>query len=157
MRFEYDWPTELNCYKFEVMKLPRPSDRLAGCVWLPRILAKARQWQRGELPPEYAARFGHASGVDGQFIAHFGLSREDILAAAVLSDERAAEWWLVRSSAERVAQWNEIAQNLGRPGYPMAERLPVALATTYKHLAGRGLATVFEVLEADEKGSETER
>ena len=39
------------------MKLPSPRETLAGCVWLPRLLAKARQFQRGELPPDYAARF----------------------------------------------------------------------------------------------------
>ena len=45
----------------------------------------------------------------------------------------------------------QVAINLGRPGYPMAERFPVALATTYKHVDSHGLTTVFEVLEADEK------
>jgi hypothetical protein len=133
------------------MKLPRPSEKLAGCVWLPRIFAKARQFQNGLLPQDYAARFCHPQGVDGVFLSHFPLSREDILSAAALTDEQAAEWFLSRTSAERVEEWNQISPNLGRPGYPMAERFPVALATTYKHLASRGLTTVFEVLEADEK------
>lgn len=133
------------------MKLPRPSEKLAGCVWLPRILSKARLWQSGALPQDYAANFCQPKGVDGLFLSHFGLSREDILSAAALSDERVSEWFLCRSSAERVEQWNQIALNLGRPGYPMAERFPVALATTYKHVDSRGLTTVFEVLEADEK------
>jgi len=34
----------------------------------------------------------------------------------------------------------------------MAERFPIALATTYKHLVSRKLETVFEVLVADEQG-----
>jgi hypothetical protein len=133
------------------MKLPRPSEKLAGCVWLPRILAKARLLQSGELPEDYVARFCHPTGVDGAFMSHFGLSLEDIVSAAALSNEDASEWFVSRSSAERVAQWNQIAVNLGRPGYPMAERFPVALATTYKHVDSLGLTTVFEVIEADEK------
>ena len=64
---------------------------------------------------------------------------------------KAAERFASSNSAERVEQWNLIAVNLGRPGYPMAERFPVALATTYKHVDSRGLTTVFQVLEADEK------
>ena len=103
------------------------------------------------MPPDYTANFCHLKGVDGQFLSHFALSREDILSAAAVSDERASEWFLSRSSVERVEQWNQIGLNLGRPGFPMAERFPVALATIYKNVSGRGLTTVFEVLEADEK------
>ena len=66
-------------------------------------------------------------------------------------DARAAEWFLARHSAECIKQWNHTALNLGRPGYPLADRLPVVLATTYKNVAGRGLTTVFEVIEADEQ------
>ena len=140
-----------------LMKLPRPSKKLAGCVWLPRIIAKARLLQRGVLPEDYTTRFCHPTGVDGVFLSHFGLSREDIVAAAALSDELAAKWFISRNSAERVEQWNQVAVNLGRPGYPMAERFAAALATTYKHVDSRGLTTVFEVLEADEKHRYDER
>ena len=135
------------------MKLPRPQETLAGCVWLPRILAKARYLQSGHLPPDYVANFCHPKAVDGLFLAHFGLSREDIILAASLTNERAAEWFLGRNSSESIERWNQTALNLGRPGYPMAERFPVALATTYQNVAGRGLTTVFEVLEADEQAA----
>jgi hypothetical protein len=135
------------------MKLPRPTDRLAGCVWLPRILSKARHLQRGTLPADYAANFCHPKGVDGLFLAHFGLSREDIISAATLSDDEVAKWFLARTgmSEKRIEEWNQTALNLGRPGYPMAERFVAALASTYKNVAGRGLTTVFEVLDEDEK------
>jgi len=89
--------------------------------------------------------------VDGIFLAYFGLNRSDIVAAAAQSDETAARWFLNRTSESRIEEWNTTALNLGRPGYPLAERFPVALATTYKHVDARGLTTVFEVLEADEK------
>jgi hypothetical protein len=132
------------------MKLPYPNERLAGCVWLPRILEKARLFRAGGLEADYAARFCHPQGVDGFFIAHFGLSREDILSAAALSDARAEEWFLNRTTPDQIERWNLTALNLGRPGFPMAERLQIALSTTYKNVKDRGLTTVFEILEADE-------
>lgn len=135
------------------MKLPSPREQLAGCVWLPRILAKARLLQQGALPPEYEMNFCHPKGVDGLFLSHFGLSREEVCTAATLSNEKVTQWFLSRaaSSSKRIEEWNRTAMNLGRPGYPLAERLSVALATTYRHIDSHGLTTVFEVLEADEK------
>lgn len=131
--------------------LPRPTEQLAGCIWLPRLLAKGRLLATGALPDDYAKRFCHASGVDGQFLRFFSLTRDDVIAAAALSDDAAAAWFLsAPSRATRVAEWNHLAVNLGRPGFPMAERLPIALATTYRHLADRKFATVFDVLNADE-------
>ncbi len=35
----------------------------------------------------------------------------------------------------------------------MAERLPVALYTSYKHLDSSGIASVFEAIEQDEQES----
>jgi len=136
------------------MNLPRPSDRLADCVWLPRIIAKARLVSSGSLPDEFVQRFCHPSGVDGQFLAFFLLTKEEVIAASLRNDEEVEHWFL--SSPERrarVQEWNHVAVNLGRGGFPMHDRLPVALATTYKHLAGQQFETVFEVLEADEKES----
>lgn len=137
------------------MRLPLPREQLAGCVWLPRILAKARRLQHGELPPEYVANFCHPKGVDGLFIMHFGLSRDDVVAAAARPDAEVAQWFLSRTPNAQncIQKWNETASNLGRPGYPLADRFPAALATVYKNVAGRGLTTVFEVLEADEESA----
>jgi len=132
------------------MKIPGPRDMLAGCIWLPRILAKARLLKSSALPPDYAARFCHPGGVDGQFLNYFGLTREDMLAAACWSDEAVVAWFQSRYSLEQIAEWNRVAVNLGRLGFPMAERLPVALATSYKHVDPQGITTLFEVLEADE-------
>ena len=137
--------------KKSTTNIPAPREKLAGCIWLPRILVKARLLQRGELPTEYGARFCHPTGVDMQFLEHLGLSREDILAAAMLLDSEIPAWLESRVRRERVEKWNHIALNLGRPGFPMAERLPVALATSYKHIDPQGKTTIFEVLEADEE------
>lgn len=137
------------------MKLPSPRAQWAGCIWLPRIIAKARLAKHDALEPEYAARFCHPTGVDGQFIGFFRLTKEELLAVCDSSDADIASWFrsLEAASEARIAEWNHIAVNLGRPGFPLAERLPIGLATTYKHLSGRKLETVFEVLEADEENA----
>ncbi len=135
------------------MNLPPPRARLAGCVWLSRLLAKARLAARNELPPEYAARFCHPTGVDGEFLAFFGLTRGQIETMAATGDDEAARVFLGLPSADEVhiAEWNRLAVNFGRPGYPMADRFPIAMATTYRHLAHLQPATVFAALEADER------
>jgi hypothetical protein len=133
------------------MKIPSPRESLAGCVWLPRILTKGRRLQAGSLPPEYAARFCHATGVDGQFLIHFALTREEVLRLAALPESEAVTVFLSQTSPGRIQEWNHIALNLGRPGFPLAERFPVAVATAYKHVATPEMTTIFELLEADEK------
>jgi hypothetical protein len=135
------------------MKLPSPRGRLADCVWLPRIIAKARLLKAGQLPPEYVSRFGHVSGVDGQFLSFFSLSSDQILAVCERSDGEIASWFtaLPSVSAARIQDWNHIGMSLGLPGFPMAERFPIAMATVYKHLQGHPIKTVFEALEADER------
>lgn len=132
------------------MKLPAPHESLAGCVWLPRILAKARCLQQGDLSPDYAARFCAPTGVDGLFLNHFKLTREDIVAAATKTDSEVAAWFRDYTTSSAIEQWNHLALNLGRPGFPMAERFSEALSTTYKNVDPRGKTSVFEVLAADE-------
>jgi hypothetical protein len=127
--------------------------------WLPRIIAKARLIESGALPAEYAARFCHPSGVDAEFLRFFELQKEDVTSASRETDEQIVSWFgnLTARHPLRISQWNELAQNLGRPGYPMAERLPIALATTYKHLEPSKFNSVFEVIEADEGGTMTNK
>lgn len=135
------------------MKLPLPVDRLADCVWLPRVIAKARLLLAGELPPEYEVRFAHPTGVDGEFMRWFDLKKEEVLTAAAGSDESVARWFLGRSpdAREKVTAWNDIAVNLGRPGFPLADRLPIGKSTTYAHLDTSAIDTVFDMIALDEK------
>lgn len=135
------------------MKLPLPEAQLAGCVWLPRILAKARAIQAGQLPDEYAIRFGAPDGVDGQFLGFFRLTKEQIAAVAAQPDSAVAQWFtsLPTGSAQHIAQWNHLGLNLGRPGFPLADRLPIGSKSKYAHLAGRDIQTIFEMLKADEE------
>lgn len=134
------------------MKLPAPRDKLFGCMWLPRLRAKAQLHQRGELPEAYQRPFCAAPGVDGQFLAHFQTDQDALLVACDLPDAEFEAWFfeLPDNGEGRVDAWNEVAVNLGRPGYPMAERFEWALGQYYTHLADRQLETVFEALEADE-------
>jgi hypothetical protein len=135
------------------VNLPAPEAELAACVWLPRIIAKARALKAGTLTEEYAVRFGAPDGVDGFFLNFFGLKKEQIQQAAELSDAAVAEWFraLPGVTAQRIAEWNHTAVNLGRPGFPFAERLPLALKTKYRNVADRGVQTIFEMLGADEE------
>jgi Domain of unknown function (DUF5069) len=135
-----------------MINLPSPRATLGGCMWLPRIIAKARLLESGALPAEYADRFCHPTGVDAQFLRFFELKQEDVKRASRGTDEQVASWFgkLPAAGPSLISQWNEVASNLGRPGFPMAERLPVALATTYKHLEPSKFSSVFEVIEADE-------
>jgi hypothetical protein len=126
-------------------------------MWLPRIIAKARLIESSVLPAAYADRFCHPTGVDAQFLRFFELEKEDILKAARGTDEQVASWFtnVTAGSPALIPEWNHLAQNLGRPGFPMAERLPIALASTYKHLDPSNFTSVFEVIEADEGGTMT--
>lgn len=134
------------------MKLPKPTERLADCVWLPRIVAKARLLVAGALSEEYAQRFCHPSGVDGQFLRFFDLTKEDIVLQSDRSDQEIMEWFQAAPARKaNIREWNRVAVNLWHAGFPMVDRLPIALSTTYKHLVDRNPETVFEALEADEK------
>lgn len=121
-------------------------------MWLPRIITKARLLESGTLPSEYEARFCHSTGVDAQFLKFFGLEKEEILAVSRQEDDQVASWFfgITSEHPSMISEWNHLAENLGRPGFPMAERLPVALSTTYNHLDPATISSVFEAIEADE-------
>jgi hypothetical protein len=121
-------------------------------MWLPRIIAKARLLQSGALPSEYEARFCHPAGVDAQFLNFFGLKKEDVILASRGSDDQVASWFgaLTARRPAMISEWNHLAENFGRPGFPIAERLPVALSTVYRHLDASKISSVFEAIEADE-------
>lgn len=130
---------------------PLPSERLFDCCWLPRILAKAKAFQSGQLDPAYKAFFCGPGSVDAYFLEAFNLSRDDILSAAELSETALKEWFNALPQNEaHIKEWNELAPRLGTSGMPMEERLKDALANRYTHLAGMHISSVFEMLEADE-------
>lgn len=136
------------------MDLPPPRAQLAGCVWLPRFLAKARLHLAGKLEPAYERAFCYPTGVDGNFLRFFELEKEDVLDGVAASGDDTAfgAWFMAQPNvfAAKIAAWNEVAVNLGRPGYPMEQHFQRALQTGYAHLAAKKPETVFAVLELDE-------
>ncbi len=144
-----------------MFSLPSPRDRLGGCVWLPRIVAKIRGLAQGTLPAEYAARFCDRDSVDEHFLQFFRIDREEMMEAAsrLETADAISQWFYARPGVDemRVAAWNEFAENLGRPGFPMAARLVEVLPKTYALLDPAGVHSIFELLEADERATTAER
>ncbi|MDB6139650.1 MAG: hypothetical protein JWO94_2722 [Verrucomicrobiaceae bacterium] len=126
---------------------------MAGCLWLPRIIAKARLLQADLLPDDYLLRFCAANGVDGMFLGFFGLTRDDILGIAPYTNRQVIAWFKALPAAKlsRIKKWNATAENFGRPGFPMTERLEYAKNHAYTHLDTSGVETIFGMIELDER------
>ena len=97
---------------------------LAGIVWLPRFVDKARHHLAGSLHPDFSRPFCHPLATDGVFLAHFEIDRNEIL--WVIADSRGGDepiggWFMQRPqcSTERVREWNSLAPNIGKEGYPV--------------------------------------
>ena len=125
---------------------------MAGAVWLPRIIAKARLLQADMLPDDYMLRFCAATGVDGQFLTFFSLTRQDILTMAPHTNSRVLAWFKALPTAKpsRIKKWNTLAESLGRPGMPMADRLEYAKTTVHQNLDTSKVETIFQMLALDE-------
>lgn len=134
------------------MPLPAPTDTLAGCMWLPRLLAKVRASLEGTLPPDYAGVLGHPLGMDGAFMSTFGLTLDEVIAAAArpASQDEAWFWGLPGVNAARIEAWNAQAPHLGGVGQPMAKQLAWALATYRPDLDPARVPTIFALLAIDE-------
>jgi hypothetical protein len=105
------------------MKLRRPPEKLAGCVWLPRFIDKTRYHFAGTLEPDFQRPFCHVLATDGVFLSHFEIDKAEILAVVEASkgdDGIVAKWFEARPqyTNERVSAWNELAPNIGKKGYP---------------------------------------
>ena len=135
--------------------LPTPRATLDGCVWLPRFLAKARLLLADQLPPDYVERFGHPDGVDGNFFRFFGLTHEQIMDAVRRdpADARVAAWFLALPGIDlaRIAAWNDFAEKLGQPSYPMANRLLEVLPKMADRLDVTRIHSIFDLITADEQ------
>ena len=137
------------------MNLRSPFEQLAGCNHLARLTDKIRLHLAGQLPEDYQKPLFHARGVDGFFMNHFGLSKEELLAAAQASnhdDAVMAAWFESRigKDEEKKKSWNELSVNLGKPGQPMHETLAWAKKKWNFPADGPGLGSVFKSIEWDE-------
>ena len=104
------------------MHLRRPTDRLGSCVWLPRFIDKARHHLAGTLAEDYQRAFCSPLGIDGVFLTHFDLTKEEIIDAIrrERTDEAIAAWFVARPecNAEKIQEWNDLAPHIGEPGFP---------------------------------------
>lgn len=119
-----------------MQKLRRPMEKLADCVWFPRFIDKVRHHLAGTLAPDFVRPFGHRFATDGAFLAHFGLSGDDLIEAVRRSagNDAYVVAWFCRCpgySAATVAAWNALAPNLGKPGYPVHRGFQLMLKTYY--------------------------
>jgi Domain of unknown function (DUF5069) len=135
--------------------LRRPADTLSGVMWLPRFIDKARMHLAGTLPPDYAFAFCHPRGVDGVFLAFFGLEKDDFIEAVKTAgpdDAPVAAWFLRQRGAtpDKIAEWNATAPQLGRPGFPMHDVLPWTLRKFYHGPPEHAPDTMFKLLDFDE-------
>jgi len=106
------------------MKLRRPTEMLAGCVWLARFTDKVRHHLAGSLEPDFERPFCHPLATDGAFLSHFAIEKDEAIRAIADSkgsDEEVARWFLSRAacSPDSIVLWNELAPNIGKEGFPM--------------------------------------
>jgi len=137
------------------MQLRRPSEKMADVCWLPRFIDKARAFLNGTLPETYGLRLGDSHAVDGVFLRHFGLTKQQVLEAVRVSagnGDQVAEWFAAQPgvTAEKISDWNQLAPNIGRPGHLGHELFKKMVTEVYAGAPYTGVESVFEVIEADE-------
>ncbi len=133
----------------------RPTDQLAGCMWLARLTDKIRLKLAGNLAEDFQLPFCHPRATDGLFFAHFGLTKEEIIPAVEASagdDAKVVEWFLARSAdmPEKIAAWNRIAPQMGRPGFPGEGIFAFAKRRVYKGPPDPRIDSIFLAIAADE-------
>lgn len=139
------------------IKLRRPWDTsIADCMWLARFTDKARLHLAGNLSDDYAPFFGHKLATDDEFMRHFDFTLDAFLAAMQATpagDDDVDAWFTQQAEAtpERVAVWNAIAFDLGKPGHPMARAFAWTRTKYYgAELANPRVVSVFSGIAWDE-------
>ncbi len=137
-----------------MLNIRSPFEKLAGCYHLARLTDKIRLHFAGELPADYQLPLFHQRGVDGFFMNHFGLSKEELLATVSASnnDAEVAAWFATRigNDDKRKNDWNELSVNLGKPGHPMHETLEWAKKKYNSQCNDPSIDSVFLTIEWDE-------
>src|SRR5712691_5145313 len=133
-----------------------PFEKLAGCYHLARLTDKIRLHLAGNLPEDSQMPLFHERGVDGFFMRHFGLSKEELLQAVTESnhnDNKVAAWFEARigNDEQKKKSWNELSVNLGKPGQPMHETLEWAKKKYNYPSDDPSLDRVFKAIEWDER------
>ena len=136
------------------MDIRGPREQLAGCFHLARLVDKVRHHLTGTLPEEFRRYLFHSKGLDGVFMGYFGLTSGEIVEAVRLpqgDDSRIESWFSHRvgSDQQHKSEWNKLALNLGRQGYPMADSFPRARKVVH-NCDDPSIDTCFKLLDWDE-------
>ncbi|GJL52882.1 MAG: hypothetical protein NPIRA02_00140 [Nitrospirales bacterium] len=110
----------------------------------------------GKLPLFYRLAFCSPKGLDGYFLRHFHIRKNDFLKAVQTSevgDDGIAQWFLVQPgvTAERVAEWNAFAPRLGEPGQPGSWTFHLVKCVLYPKAVGSPVNNLFEAIIQDEE------
>ena len=132
-----------------------PLEKLAGSYHLARFTDKIRLHLAGTLPEDYQRPLFHERGVDGFFMRHFGLTKDELLEAVKTSngdDNKVAAWFETRigNDDQKKKNWNELSVNLGKPGQPMHETLAWAKKKYGFQCDDPNIDSVFKTIELDE-------
>lgn len=139
-----------------IARLPKPTDQLAGCLWLPRFAAKVHLHATAQLGADYELAFCHPRGVDGRFLAHFGIEKDEAIKAILdaSQDCKVAQWFtaLPNVTYTSIREWNDFAPMIGRPGQPAERELAFMLRRIYPDGGPPvPLASAFEAILWDER------
>ena len=139
------------------MKLRLPTDTLADCCWLARMVDKVRASHQGTLPLLYRLSLGSPLGIDGFFLRHFKFSYRPFRVAVLQTpqDKDLAQWFLSQPgvNAETIAKWNEYGPRLGTPGYPGSMLRHIIKWFVYPKAVREPVDSMFDMIEQDETSS----
>lgn len=137
------------------MTLPRPTDQLAGCCWLPRFAAKIRASRSKQLPFLYRLALGHSLGIDGSFLRQFKISHQQFVQAVAQTPDKEAlaQWFLDLPAVTEasVESWNRQAPLLGSKGcsgYLVRHLIKWVL---YQKSVTHPVGSLFDAIEQDER------
>ncbi|MEO7677702.1 MAG: DUF5069 domain-containing protein [Verrucomicrobiota bacterium] len=145
-------------WRLAMKELRSPFEKLAGCFHLARITDKIRLHLAGKLSEDYEKLLFHPRGLDGYFMSHFQLSKEDLLEmvrSAENDDDRVIACFNRRMGGdeEKKKTWNERAVNLGKPGHPMERALAWARKEYDFDGADPSIDSTFKLIDWDERRS----
>ena len=92
--------------------------------------------------------------MDGYFFRHFGLNKNDVLAAirTRVDDAAVAEWFLAQPGAapDRIAAWNDLVPLLGVKGHPAYLTRLIVTPFLYPKARHQPVDSLFAAIAQDE-------
>lgn len=138
-----------------MISIRSPFEKLADCCHLARITDKIRLHLSGALPEDYQMPLFHPRGLDGFFMDHFGLAKEELLemvSASDRDDAKVAAWFdrRIGHDLQKKKSWNELSVNLGKPGQPMNQTLEWARKKYNSKCNDASIDSTFKLIDWDE-------